>query len=155
VCEGCDANYIAPSAFGLTRIRVQRGDLAGALDALGRIPPTSRSYVESRRQRAELLCGPDAELGELSAALAAVDAVTLDPMDRARLTTKVLDSALRLVITHGGRPDVTVAGRPAEERALRDGLEEAYRHLADISEHGEERVGLVDEANKVRRWTWR
>jgi serine/threonine-protein kinase PknG len=155
VCESCDANYIAPSAFGLTRIRAQRGDLTGALDALDRVPPTSRSFVESRRQRAELLSRKGAALAELAAALDSVDQVTLDPVDRARLTVRVLDSALRIVIAHGARPDVTVAGHPATQNALRDGLEEVYRHLSEMTEHGEERVHLVDAANKVRRWTWR
>ena len=43
----------------------------------------------------------------------------------------------------------------AEEPSLRDGLERAYRELAALTDGREEGVRLVDEANKVRRWTWR
>ena len=41
-CARTDANYIAPAAFGLARIRAARGDLDGALAALDLVPPTSR-----------------------------------------------------------------------------------------------------------------
>src|SRR5690606_15992616 len=55
-CAGTDANYLAPSAFGLARIRMGvRGDVAGAVQALDMIPSTSHGFTEARRQRAELL----------------------------------------------------------------------------------------------------
>ena len=37
-CARTDANYIAPAAFGLARIRATRGDLDGALAALDLVP---------------------------------------------------------------------------------------------------------------------
>jgi hypothetical protein len=55
----------------------------------------------------------------------------------------------------GPRPSVQVGGVPAEPPALRDGLERAYRDLAVLTEQRDEKIRLVDEANKVRRWTWR
>jgi serine/threonine-protein kinase PknG len=48
-----------------------------------------------------------------------------------------------------------IGGVPAQENALRDGLEAAYRQLASMSDEREERVRLVDAANQVRRWTLR
>jgi len=56
-CARTDANYIAPSAFGLAAIRTQRNDLDGALGALDLVPRTSGAYVRARRQRAGLLAG--------------------------------------------------------------------------------------------------
>src|SRR5699024_8568579 len=47
VCAGTDANYVAPSAFGLARIRMERGDVDGAVQALDLVPTTSRAYAES------------------------------------------------------------------------------------------------------------
>ena len=146
---------MAPSAFGLARLRAQRGDLNGALDALDRVPATSGSYVEARRRRADLLAYNGAGLSDLSAALVSVDEVTLDPVDRAQLNVRVLDSALQVVLDQGPRPDVTIAGHPAQESALRDALEEAYRRFAELHEPGPERVELVDAANRIRRWTLR
>ena len=51
-CASTDANYVAPAAFGLARIRAARGDVAGAVQALDLVPSTSRSYPEARRLRA-------------------------------------------------------------------------------------------------------
>ena len=51
-CASTDANYVAPAAFGLARIRAARGDVAGAVAALDLVPSTSRSFPEARRLRA-------------------------------------------------------------------------------------------------------
>src|SRR3954449_6271405 len=56
-CARTDANYIAPSAFGLAEIRTQRHDLDGALAALDLVPRTSGAYERARHQRAGLLAG--------------------------------------------------------------------------------------------------
>ena len=54
-CAATDANYVAPSAFGMARMRADRKDIAGAVAALDLVPNTSRGYTESRQQRAEVL----------------------------------------------------------------------------------------------------
>jgi serine/threonine-protein kinase PknG len=154
-CARTDANYTAPGAFGIARLRQADGDAAGALAALDLVPSTSRAYVEARRQRAGLLARSGGGLPSLAAAMDSIAAVTIDPLDRAELTAEVLDVALRRVVEHGPDDTVSIAGRPATEPALRDGLESAYRQLAQLSDDGEERVRLVDQANRVRRWTLR
>jgi serine/threonine-protein kinase PknG len=155
VCARTDANYTAPAAFGLARIRRARGDLDGALAALDLVPATSRGYVEARSQRAVLLAGSGRGLAALSDALGSIDTVTIDPLQRARLVTGVLDAALTVVVDQGPQEKVTIAGVPAQEAPLRDALERAYRELAALSPAGGERVRLVDRANAVRRWTLR
>ena len=62
-------------------------------------------------------------------------------------------AALGLVEAHGADTKVVIAGRPAAEPALRDGLEAAYRDLAGYASSRAERTHLVDQANEVRRWT--
>ncbi len=84
-----------------------------------------------------------------------MDTITLDPRDRANLRVEVLSAALEDVNTSGPRPSVQVGGVPAEPPALRDGLERAYRDLAGLTDQRDEKIRLVDQANKVRRWTWR
>ncbi len=155
VCARTDANYIAPAAFGLTRIRTARGDLDGALAALDLVPSTSRAYVEARGQRAGLLAASGRGLSALSDALGSIESVTIDPLDRARLRAGVLQSALDVVLDQGPQESVRIADVPAQERPLRDALEGAYRSLAALTPPGDERVALVDRANTVRRWTVR
>jgi serine/threonine-protein kinase PknG len=111
--------------------------------------------VEARRQRARLLAASGRGLPALSDALGSIESVTIDPLDRARLRTDVLQSALDIVEDHGPQDSVEIAGVPATERPLRDALERAYRDLAALTPAGDERIALVDRANTVRRWTWR
>jgi len=155
ICARTDANYTAPAAFGLARIRTQRKDLDGAVAALDLVPTTSRAYPQARRQRAGLLAGSGRGLPALAEALDSVQSVSLDPLDRVRLETDVLTLALEAVLAKGPQPTIHLAGRPAEEKPLRDGLESAYRRLAGMANDRAERIRLVDEANTVRRWTWR
>jgi serine/threonine-protein kinase PknG len=67
----------------------------------------------------------------------------------------VLQTALEIVESQGPDTTVWIAGRPAAEPELRDGLEAAYRDLAGYATSRDERVRLVDRANTVRRWTLR
>ncbi len=154
-CARTDASYIAPAAFGLARIRSGRGDVAGAIRALDLVPPTSRAFTPARRRRASLLAESGGGLRSLADALESIDNLTIDPVDRSRFRVEVLQSALQVVETNGTDPGVTIGGQPASEPFLRDGLEAAYRDLAGYAPTREERVGLVDQANAVRRWTLR
>jgi serine/threonine-protein kinase PknG len=79
--------------------------------------------------------------------------VTIEPLARAYLRADVLDAALTEVRSTGEQPEVRIGGVPAQEPALRDGLESAYRELASLATQRRERVRLVDAANSVRRWT--
>jgi len=152
-CARTDANYIAPSAFGLARIRSGRGDLDGAIEALDLVPSTSRAFTQARRQRAGQLATSGRGLRALSEAMNSIESLTIDAEDRAGLSVSVLDAALNEVRTKGSRPDILVAGVPAAEPSLRKGLEAAYRELAGYAKVREDRVRLVDQANSVREWT--
>ncbi|MDX6281165.1 MAG: serine/threonine-protein kinase PknG [Kribbellaceae bacterium] len=154
-CARTDANYIAPSAFGLAAIRSTRGDLDGAVAALDLVPPTSGSYVRARRMRAGLLAGSGRGLSALAEAMSNIESVTIDPVDRANLTASIFKTALAEVLGNGPQPGLKIAGREAVEPDLRDGLEAAYRELAGHAHSRQERVALVDLANDVRGWTLR
>ena len=154
-CARTDANYTAPSAFGLARIRLGRGDVDGAVAALDLVPSTSRAFVEARRQRAGLLAGSGRGLPGLAEALDSVASVTIEPLDRARLEVNVLGAALDEVVKNGPQEAISVGGHPAREASLRDAVEAAYRRLAAMEGDTDERVRLVDAANGVRRWTLR
>ncbi|MEV6317029.1 tetratricopeptide repeat protein [Streptomyces sp. NPDC051776] len=52
----------------------------------------------------------------------------------------------------GGRP--ALLGSRLDERGLRFGLERSYRVLARLAQRGEERIELVERANRCRPRTW-
>jgi len=54
VCASVDAAYTSLAAFGLARIRQQRGDAAGAMAALDLVGPTRGSYRQARAMHAQL-----------------------------------------------------------------------------------------------------
>ena len=161
-CAATDATYVAPAAFGLSRVRADRQDTPGAVAALDKVPSTSRGYPESRQLRAEvLLAGGGNDLAVLDQAMRSIESVSMDGRARQRYTVRILTQALE-VVTAGNaaalgaassRPAPTVGSHPATEVGLRDGLETAYRALARDAPLLEDRIGLVNKANEVRSWT--
>ena len=154
-CASTDANYVAPSAFGLARIRQERGDVAAAVQALDLVPSTSRGFTEARRLRALALYGSDDGLPALASALGSLDGVRLEAREHGELTAQILERALTLVDQGGPRDDVRIGPYPARSADLRDGLETTYRQLAGVETDDQRRWALVDQANAVRRWTLR
>jgi serine/threonine-protein kinase PknG len=153
ICASTDANYVAPAAFGLARVRSARRDVAGAVGALDLVPSTSRNYPESRRQRAELLYAAADGLPMLAQAMDSIERVRMGPAERAELSVRILERALATVGSAGPNRRLTIGGIPADEPELRDGLEASYRTLASAATEDRERYALVDKANEVRRWT--
>ncbi len=92
---------------------------------------------------------------ELQAASTALETLTLDGIERHRLSKQVLETTLNLVITKQLSPSssVSILGQPLEEIHLRKGLEKALRDMAHLSTE-KEKILLVDEANRIRPRTW-
>ena len=118
-------------------------------------PATSRAFTQARRSRAGLLAGS----GGRAAVAGGRPRQHREPHDRPRRPVPLP----RRGAQRGAGPrgvarcghQRRLAGRPAAEPALRDGLEAAYRDLAGYASSREERTHLVDQANAVRRWTLR
>jgi serine/threonine-protein kinase PknG len=81
--------------------------------------------------------------------------LTLDGIERYRLAKQVLETALNLVTSNQLPPTdaISILGQPLKEVNLRIGLEKALRKMAHLS-LGDEKIQLVDEANRVRPITW-
>jgi len=92
---------------------------------------------------------------DLVAASGAIDALDIEGEQRALLTAELLRTALEHVTREGADPEVSVAGCALQETRIRLGLERTYRALAAVAGSPDERVRLVDEANRVRPRTWR
>jgi serine/threonine-protein kinase PknG len=155
ICASTDANYVAPAAFGMTRVRAARGDVPAAVQALDLVPSTSRSYPEARRLRAVQLYESGHGLPALAQAMDSISGVRLDPREQSELTVQILERAIAEVGKNGSKNDVKIGPYPASDEALRDGLEDTFRQLAGIETDQQRRYALVDKANAVRRWTLR
>ncbi|MBM9459223.1 protein kinase [Nocardioides sp. zg-536] len=154
VCLATDAAYVSPAAFGVARVRAERGDVTGAVAALDQVPTTSRGYTESRQLRAEvLLSGGTPDLALLDQAMRTAESSSLDDRARHRLVVRILAEALRLLPGTQVPPGATIGSVRATETDVRDGLESALRALARDSIDLQERVALVNQANSVRNWS--
>ena len=145
------------ATFGLARCRLACGDRAGALAAYAAVPESSSAYDRAQVARVRCLLGGGPAIAELHDAAAGIDALELDGEQRVQLAAELLRAALDLVAGDRGAadPTVTVAGCPAVEPELRMALERTYRSLAASAATADERIALVDEANRVRPRTWR
>lgn len=156
------------AAFGLARVQLAAGDRRGAVTTLESVPESSIHYTAARvaavrarlRQRAALASDLSfvEDLGAAAAQVEALDAYGLDPTRREQLATEVLGCALDWILS-GGRADAPGArrvllGSELDERGLRFGLERSYRTLARLAPGGEERIDLVERANRYRPRTW-
>lgn len=171
-----DPSYVS-AAFGLARVRNAAGDRAGAVRTLESVPEASIHYtaariaaVRSRLRRPDLralspLATPGAapETPLIDDLRAAADQVSrlgqfgLDAMRREQLSAEVLGTALDWVLSGGpGKPpgQTSLLGCELDERGLRLGLERSYRVLARLAQRGEERIDLVERANRFRPRTW-
>ncbi|WP_425608720.1 tetratricopeptide repeat protein [Streptomyces albipurpureus] len=177
-----DPSYVS-AAFGLARVQLAAGDRAGAVRTLESVPEVSIHYTAARvaavRARLRRRAAQDPLLADLAAAAAQVDALKefgLDAVRREQLSTEVLGTALDWVLSGSPgasqpvpdpsstpRPGSAPAARPAptellgsalDERGLRFGLERSFRVLARLAQRGEERMDLVERANRFRPRTW-
>ncbi len=172
-----DRAYVS-AAFGLARVRLATGDRYGAVTALESVPEASIHYTAARvaavRARIRQRAPHEPLLEDLYAAARQVERlrdVGLDAPRREALTTEVLGSALDWVLAgrHGAPPPAPpdavrtgpspahigpLLGSPLDEAGLRHGLERSYRLLARLAQSGNERIELVERANRFRPRTW-
>ncbi|WP_428957665.1 tetratricopeptide repeat protein [Streptomyces sp. cg35] len=166
-----DPSYVS-AAFGLARVQLAAGDRGGAVRTLESVPESSIHYTAARvasvraRLRGRMTggLGGDPLLNDLTAAAGQVEALQsfgLDAVRREELSTEVLGTALDWVLSGrqgSGQPQgpvrTVVLGNDLDERGLRLGLERSYRTLARLASRGEERIELVERANRYRPRTW-
>ncbi|MBC9724497.1 serine/threonine-protein kinase [Streptomyces sp. TRM68367] len=166
-----DPSYVS-AAFGLARVQLAAGDRRGAVGTLESVPESSIHYtaarvaaVRARLRQRTATAGDTLFLEDLTAAARQVEAletVGLDPARREQLSAEVLGCALDWVLSggQGSAPEPpaaggrTLLGSGLDERGLRFGLERSYRTLARLARGGEERIDLVERANRYRPRTW-
>ncbi|WP_369271097.1 tetratricopeptide repeat protein [Streptomyces sp. R11] len=165
-----DPSFVS-AAFGLARVQLATVDRRGAVGTLESVPESSIHYTAARvaavraRLRQRTAAAADVPfLDDLTAAagqVEALDAYGLDPARREQLSAEVLGCALDWILSggQGSAPSAAAGGRTLlgsglDERGLRFGLERSYRTLARLARGGEERIDLVERANRYRPRTW-
>ncbi|MET8772281.1 tetratricopeptide repeat protein [Streptomyces sp. NPDC004658] len=163
-----DPSFVS-AAFGLARVQLAAGDRRGAVATLESVPESSIHYtaarvaaVRARLRQRTASAGDVPFLDDLTAAAGQVEALQaygLDPERRELLSAEVLGCALDWILSGGQGTGPAAGGRVLlgsglDERGLRFGLERAYRALARLAPGGEERIELVERANRYRPRTW-
>ena len=156
-----DHSYLS-AAFGLARILMAAGRSTEAIEVRDGVPEHSSSHVAAQvaavRALIAALPGGGAESCLIDAS-ARVRRLELNIEREAALTAEILSAALRWIATPrpvvgsgvvAGGGVVRILGHELSERALRFGLERAYRTLATLAADDEARIALVDQANAVR-----
>ncbi len=152
-----DPSYVS-AAFGLARCLSSLGKRDDAVAALERVSQTSNLYTRARVEIARTLINQQHSLPgtqELTAAATAIEALSIEGIDRYKLTKQVLETALNLLNSQQLQTanNLMILGQPLKEFNIRKGLEKALRNMAHLA-NGDEKICLVDEANKVRPRTW-
>lgn len=153
VC-GVDASYLS-AVFGLARTLRARGDRRGAVQALGRISPSSALYLRGRVEAVRALLsggqGTAPVLTDVLEAAALAETLPLEERKCCFIKKEVYRAALSSATgkKRGFHSGEKLFGHPVTERHVRLGLERAFRELARYAP-GDERMELIDEANRVR-----
>ncbi len=160
--ERTDLNY-PTAAFGLARCRLMQGNRNAAVEALQQVPQTSNLYTRAKVEIARILVDRQLPvainipkhspptLAELQSATQTVESLTLEGIERYRLDRQVLETALNLLTSKAivAQDSLKILGQPLQEIKLREGLEKVLRSMAHLST-GDEKINLVDEANRIR-----
>ena len=144
------------AAFALARVRLARGDRAGAVAGYERVPVASSARPAADLASVRALtgdAGAPVTVDDLVRAGQIVERIDLDPVRRAALERDLYRAGLAVVdgvAPLSGNGVAPVLGRRLTETDLRRGLEHACRVPAKAAPTRDERIRLVDEANQSR-----
>jgi serine/threonine-protein kinase PknG len=148
-----DPSYVT-ATFGLARCLAGTGKRQEAVKVLDRIPASSSIYVRAQVEKARFLVSDQVKppaAGDLKQASLVIEAAALEDGEKHRLSCELFKSALSLVTSQAIKPDAALQllGQSMEEVNLRLGLEKSLRAMAHLAT-GDDKINLVDEANRVR-----
>jgi serine/threonine-protein kinase PknG len=157
-----DLGYPA-AAFGLARCRLMQGNRTAAVEALQHVPATSNLYTRAKVEIARILVDrqlpvainipkhPHPSLTDLTSATQTLESLTIEGLERHRLDRQILETALTLLTSKAitAQDNLLILGQPLQEVKLRQGLEKVLRSMAHLAT-GDEKINLVDEANRIR-----
>jgi serine/threonine-protein kinase PknG len=149
-----DPNFTS-AVFGLARCLAQTSDRTGAVAAYGRVPPTSSRYVEAQMALTRTLLQPMPALpgeSELEQAAAVLQALAVEDFAVHSLSAQLFLAAVRQVEARAISTNGTaqLLGQSLQAHSLRLGLERELRACAQFAKTPEEKIALIDQANRER-----
>jgi serine/threonine-protein kinase PknG len=155
VCQIDPGYYTA--VFGWARCLYASQKRSEAVQALSLIPPVASLFPKSRVEAVNLMIGQDygiPSLNDLQTAWETLAEMSISELEHHQLSAQILHRALEVKQAGATLP----AGNLLplwlqEEKSTRQELEAVLRSMARLT-NGEERVALVDRANRVRPRTW-
>ncbi len=149
-----DPSYVA-SSFGLARCLTRKNDRVGAVAALRRVPPTSSRHALAQQELARLLIADSPTVPTVDDLLQASEAVegldgVVDGIEIHLLRADVLIAAARSAVARKGAPATAILKTPMQQTALLTAAEHELRICARMSPTEQDRIMLIDEANRVR-----
>ena len=150
----CDASFNSAS-FGLARCVALSGDRNGAAAAYGRVPASSRAYTAAQIALARILMVPQSTEDELAKASEIIKALSLTGLTLHLLRANLLlEAADRLENRKTwANSSIQILDQPLQSKRLRLAAERELRACARFASTVEERMRLVDRANKERPFT--
>jgi serine/threonine-protein kinase PknG len=151
-----DRRYVS-AAFGQSRLLARDGHHDAAIHVLDAVPSASNQYNTAQVTAIALrLAGrqqqpvPLPSIRDAAARLARLD---LPDHGKHLLIARILHACLSHASNGTPQGQPPILDYPLEEKALRFGLENTYRHLARTSADRQDRVRFIDQANMIRPWT--
>jgi hypothetical protein len=128
----------------------------GVCDACGKAASPPEKPDEGGEIVASSAGEPEAFTEDLLHRSQKLEALVPDDYQAWRMQADLFLSAIRRLETREIEPDesIKLMHVPLRESALRDAAEEALRNCAHFAQTFDERVILIDEANRIRRTTW-
>jgi serine/threonine-protein kinase PknG len=155
VCQ-IDPNYHT-AVFGWARCLSASKKRSEAVQALDLIPQTASLFAKARVEAVNLMIDQNygaPGLNDLKAAREALPAIPISELERYQLAEQILQRAIAtkqagLFLPTGDQLPLWLQA----EKSTRQELEVVLRSMARLS-NGDERVALVDRANRIRSRTW-
>jgi serine/threonine-protein kinase PknG len=151
----CTDPAFVSASFGLARCYIHAKDRQGAITAYKRVPATSRRYTQAQMALARTLVQPEIAppgVAELTQASTTIEALKMEEQALYEISVELLQSAIRQVENNAipAGASVTVLGHPLEAKALRFAMEQALRSCARFAKNRDEKITLIDAANRER-----
>jgi serine/threonine-protein kinase PknG len=143
------------ASFGLARCLAASGDRSGAASAFCRVPSTSNLFTQAQMAMARnlLKSNPSAPgESELSQAARAIEALTIEGMALHRIAADLLLTAVEQLEAKRIAENAAnkLLGCEIRVQSLRFGAERELRACAHFAASRDEKIDLVDQANRVR-----
>jgi serine/threonine-protein kinase PknG len=143
------------ASFGLARVHDAQNAAKDAVEAYKRIRSSSVHYTQAQVALTRTLIKFDPGHTEFEQMTEALQALTLEGLDKHSLSAEVLQAAISRihVLSQSAPSSITILGNPVNDRALRLALERELRACAAYVKTREAKRALIDHANLQRPMT--